>query len=88
MRLYIFQLREGGSRGGRGSNDNCSTTNFTMNLMTKRISANGNTNDSTSSTNAHSVVSDITDRCSQNGRSFGRGVYNNNIYARTECQTH
>ena len=43
------------------------------------VSKNGNTaNDNMTTTNDNSVVSEITERGSQNGRSFGRGAYGNN----------
>jgi len=81
MRSYVLQLREGGrgGRGGRGDNrtgDN-STTNRTSSSV---VSANNNNNDSNdnATTTGNSVVSEITERGSQNGRSFGRGAYNNN----------
>jgi hypothetical protein len=38
----------------------------------------GNGNDNNTTANDHSIVSEITERGSQNGRSFGRGAYNNN----------
>ena len=45
--------------------------------MTSGVTA---TNETTTAaaTNDHSVVSDITERGSQNGRSFGCGAYTNN----------
>ena len=77
MRNIVLQMREGGGRGGRGGNDNRSSTNSTATATrtTSVVSTNDNDN---ATTNDQSVVSEITERGSQNGRSFGRGAYNNN----------
>jgi hypothetical protein len=82
-RSYVLQLREGG-RGGRGRGDrnqNDSNANrTTSSVATNNNNKNGNSNDSSNGNNVstnNSVVSEITERGSQNGRSFGRGVYNN-----------
>ena len=78
MRSVVLRMREGfGSigRGGGGGNERRSPTN-TTNRTTSGVSAIENSN---SNENAEaSVVSEITERGSQNGRSFGRGTYNNN----------
>ena len=72
MRSYVLQLRDG--RGGRGRGDQGSTTNRTT---TSSVAAANTTSETTNATNAdQSVVSEITERGSQNGRSFGRGAYN------------
>jgi hypothetical protein len=84
MRSYVLQLREGG-RGGRGRGDGNSNLHSTTNRSTNSVATgNNNSSDNNSNSNTNnvptdqSVVSDITDRGSQNGRSFGRGAYNNN----------
>jgi hypothetical protein len=84
MRSYVLQLREGG-RGGRGRGDGSSNSHGTTNRTTSSVTTgNTNTSDNNNSNSNNvtptdqSVVSDITDRGSQNGRSFGRGAYNNN----------
>ena len=84
MRSYVLQLREGG-RGGRGRGDGSSNSHSTTNRSTNSVATgNNNSSDNNSNSNTNnvptdqSVVSDITDRGSQNGRSFGRGAYNNN----------
>ena len=77
MRNYVLQLREvGGPGGGRGNADNRSITSSMVNRMTSGVTATNKT--TTAAANDHSVVSDITGRGSQNGRSFGRGAYTNN----------
>jgi hypothetical protein len=78
MRLYVLQLRDGG-RGGRGRRDP-SYLGTNMNRTTSGVSAtNTNSVDSANTTNVpadQSVVSEISERGSQNGRGFGRGAYN------------
>ncbi len=78
MRSYVLQLRDGG-RGGRGRSDQ-SYQGSNTNRTTSGVSAtNTNPIDSTNTTNAsadQSVVSEISERGSQNGRGFGRGAYN------------
>ena len=77
--IAIFQLRNGkscGGRGGRGNTDNQSTTS-TTNQTTSAVSATDDNNNNNNVNDAY-VVSEITERGSQNGRSFGRGAYNNN----------
>jgi hypothetical protein len=82
MRSYVLQLREGG-RGGRGRGDrnqNDVNANRTTSSVATNNYNNGNSNDSSNGNNIsanNSVVSEITERGSQNGRSFGRGAYNN-----------
>ena len=77
MRSYILQLREGGRGGcGRGDRNQTNSTNRTVGSAT----ATNNTNNDYAANNVQadqSVVSEITERGSQNGRSFGRGAYNN-----------
>ena len=77
MRSYILQLREGGRGGhGRGDRNQTNSTNRTVGCTT----ATNNTNNDKATNNVpadRSVVSEITERGSQNGRSFGRGAYNN-----------
>ena len=80
MRGVVLQMREGGGRGGRGPNDTRSLTNSATQRTASVVSVTGSTanaNDNTP-TNDNSVVSEITERGSQNGRSFGRGAYGNN----------
>ena len=84
MRSYVLQLREGG-RGGRGRGDGSSNSHSTTNRSTSSVTTGNNNSSSDNNTSNHnnvltdqSIVSDITDRGSQNGRSFGRGAYNNN----------
>jgi hypothetical protein len=70
----VLRMRDGsgsGGRGGRGGNDNRSST-------TSGVSATETNNDNNGNAPDASVVSEITERGSQNGRSFGRGAYNNN----------
>ena len=80
MRSYVLQLREGG-RGGRGNRgDNRSGNNTSTNRTTSSVSTTNNnneSNDNATTGGGNSVVSEITERGSQNGRSFGRGAYNN-----------
>ena len=77
MRRVVIQMRDG-NNSGRGGNNNRSTTSNT-NRTTSGVSANNNTNDdNNTASNEASVVSDMTERGSQNGRSFGRGAFNNN----------
>lgn len=84
MRSYVLQLREGGrgSRGGRG--DGNSNSNNPNNRSTSSVTTNNNNNSANDNSNPNnaptdqSIVSDITERGSQNGRGFGRGAYNNN----------
>ena len=78
MRGVALRMREGNGsagRGGRGGNDSRSPTNGT-NRTTGGVSATEYNN--SNETAEASVVSEITERGSQNGRSFGRGAYNNN----------
>ena len=75
MRSYVLQLRDGG-RGGRGRGSSQSDTN-TNRTASSVAATNNNTNDNANTTADQSVVSEITERGSQNGRSFGRGAYNN-----------
>ena len=78
MRSYVLQLRDGG-RGGRGRSDP-SYLGTNTNRTTSGVSAtNTNSVDSANTTNVpadQSVVSEISERGSQNGRGFGRGAYN------------
>ena len=75
MRSVVLRMREGNGSGSRGGNESRSPTNGT-NCTTSGVTATENSN---SNGNAEaSVVSEITERGSQNGRSFGRGAYNNN----------
>ena len=78
MRSIVLKMREGGGRGGgRGGNTGGrSTTDSTTNRTTSVVSTN-NTDDNVTAAE-QSVVSEITGRGSQNGRSFGRGAYSNN----------
>ncbi|KAI2495964.1 hypothetical protein MHU86_18531 [Fragilaria crotonensis] len=82
MRSYVLQLREG-CRGGHGRGDrnqNYGNANRTTSSVATNNNDNGTSNDSSNGNNVsanNSVVSEITERGSQNGRSFGRGAYNN-----------
>jgi hypothetical protein len=80
MRGVVLRMRDDTTgRGGRGGTDSRSSANSTTNRTTSAVSASGNTEaNANATTNDQSVVSDITERGSQNGRSFGRGAYNNN----------
>jgi hypothetical protein len=69
-------MRESGGRGGRGGNDTRLLTNSTAQRTASFV--NGGTTNKNATTNDSSVVSKITERGSQNGRSFGRGAYGNN----------
>ncbi|KAI2497401.1 hypothetical protein MHU86_9792 [Fragilaria crotonensis] len=67
-----------GGRGNRG--DNRSGNNTSTNRATSSVSTTNNnneSNDNATTGGGNSVVSEITERGSQNGRSFGRGAYNN-----------
>ena len=78
MRGVVLRMCKGNGsagRGGRGGNDSHSPTNNT-NRTTSGVSATDSNNGN--KTAEASVVSEITERGSQNGRSFGRGAYNNN----------
>ena len=81
MRSYVLQLQDGG-RGDRGRSDHSyqSYQGSNANRTTSGVSAtNTNPYDSANTTNApadQSVVSEISERGSQNGRGFGRGAYN------------
>ena len=81
MRSYVLQLRDGG-RDGRGRSDQSyqSYQGSNTNRTTSGVSAtNTNPIDSANTTNApadQSVVSEISERGSQNGRGFGRCAYN------------
>ena len=80
MRSYVLQLRNGGGQGrnnSRGNAENRSTASTNASRTTSGVAA-GNNNDAPSGSADHSVVSDITERGSQNGRSFIRGAYNKN----------
>ena len=74
MRSVVPQMREGGGRGGNTGGR--STTDSTTNRTSSVVSTN-NTDDNVTAAE-QSVVSEITDRGSQNGRSFGHGAYSNN----------
>ena len=78
MQHAVLQMRDG-NNGGRGGNNNRSTTS-TTNCTTSGVSANGNNanKDNNTVSNEASVVLEMTERGSQNGRSFGRGAYSNN----------
>ncbi len=79
MRSYVLQLREG-SRGGRGRSDRSQSDNNANRTASSVAATNNNTYDSNNGNNVsanQSVVSEITERGSQNDRSFGRGAYNN-----------
>jgi hypothetical protein len=73
-------MRESGGRGGRGCNDTRSRTNSTAQRTASVVSVNGGTTNENATPNDSSVVSEITERGLQNGRSFGchRGAYGNN----------
>ena len=76
MRRVVIQMRDG-NNGGRGGNDNRSTTS-TINRTTSGVSANGNANDENNiASNEASVVSDMAEQGLPNGRSFGRGADSN-----------
>ena len=74
MRSYVLQLREGG-RGGRGRGDQ-NQSDRTGGSATATNNATGSTNNNNASNNQQSIVSEISERGSQNGRGFGRGAYN------------
>jgi hypothetical protein len=79
MRSYVLQLREGG-RGGRGRGERSQSDNNASRTASSVAETDNNTNDTNNGNNVstdQSVVSEITERGSQNGRSFGHGVYNN-----------
>jgi hypothetical protein len=79
MRSYVLQQREGG-RGGRGRGERSQSDNNASRTASSVAATNNNTNDTNNGNNVstdQSVVSEITERGSQNGRSFGRGAYNN-----------
>ncbi|KAI2498915.1 hypothetical protein MHU86_15543 [Fragilaria crotonensis] len=81
MQSYVLQLRECGRGCGDGSSNCHSTTNRSTSSVTtgNNNSSDNNTSNPNNFPTDQSVVSDITDRGSQNGRSFGRrGAYNNN----------
>ena len=78
MRGVVLQMRKSGSRGGRGCNATQSLTNSTAQRTASFVSVNSGTTNENATTNYSSVVSEITERGSQNGRSFGRGAYGNN----------
>jgi hypothetical protein len=79
MQSYVLHLREGGC-GGRGRGER-SQSNSNANRTASSVAAtNNNANNSNNGNHVpadQSVVSEITERGSQNGRSFGRGAYNN-----------
>ena len=83
MQGVVLQMREGGGRGGRGGNANRSRTNSTAQRTARVVLVNGNTLNQNATTNDNSVISKITERGLQNGRSFGRGAYGNNLHERT-----
>jgi hypothetical protein len=74
MRGVVLQMRESDGHGGRGGNDNRLLTNSTAQRTASVVSANGSTFNKSASTNDNSVVSEVTDRGLQNGRTFGRGA--------------
>ena len=77
MRSYVLQLRDGG-RGGRGRGDRNQTNNTNRTVGSATATNNTNNDNATNNVPAdQSVVSEITERGYQNGRSFGRGAYNN-----------
>ena len=79
MRSYVLQLREGG-RGGRdrGDRNQTNSTNRTVGSATATNNTTTNDNASNNVPTDQSVVSEITERGSQNGRGFlDRGTYNN-----------
>jgi hypothetical protein len=79
MRGIVLQMRESGGRGARGGNDNQSLTNSTaQHTASSVVSVNNSTANENATTNDNSVVSEITERGLQNGRSFGRGAHGNN----------
>ena len=80
MRSYVIQLREGGRGGGRGRSDRSHDDNRTAGSVaaTNTTQTTGAQGTAANNTTDQSVVSDITERGSQNGRGFGRGAYNNN----------
>jgi hypothetical protein len=80
MRGVVLRMRDGNGtsgRGGRGGNENRSQSSGT-NRTTSGVSATETSNDNGNGNAEASVVSEITERGSQNGRSFGRGAYSNN----------
>ena len=75
MRSSVLQLREGG-RGGRGRNDrNQSDRTVGSAIATNNTASNEFANNNASG-DQQSVVFEISERGSQNGRGFGRGAYN------------
>jgi hypothetical protein len=78
MRGVVFQMPESGGCGGRGGNDTRSLTNSTAQRTASVVSVTGGTTNENAMTNDCSVVSEITERGSQNSRSCGRGAYDNN----------
>ncbi len=78
MRSYVLQLRDGG-RSDRGRGDQSYQASNANRSTSSLSAANTSSNDATYTTNVtadQSVVSEILERGSQNGRSTGRGVYN------------
>ena len=76
MRSYVLQLREGG-RGGRGRGDRGTNASRPSNSVSAAATSPSEVPTSTTNGQAdQSIVSDISERGSQNGRSFGRGAYN------------
>jgi hypothetical protein len=84
MRGIVLQMREGGGRGDCGGNDNQLLTKSTAQRTASAVSVNGCTANDNATTNDNSVVSEITERGSQNGRgSFGHSAYGNKQHKQT-----
>jgi hypothetical protein len=74
MRSYVMQLREG--RGGRGRGDQSQHGDSVRNASSTTATTTNEAGSPPGRPADQSIVSDITERGSQNGRSFGRGAYN------------
>ena len=61
MRGVVLQMRESGSRGGRGGNDKLSLTISTAQRTASVVSGNGSTANENATTSDNSVVSEITE---------------------------
>jgi hypothetical protein len=75
MRSYVLQLREGG-RGGRDRGDRNQSDRTVGSATATNNTTSNNANNNVSS-DQQSIVSEISERGSQNGRGFGRGAHNN-----------
>ena len=74
MRSYVIQLQEGGRGGGRGRGGHDDSRTVGSVAATITTQGTGAQSTTANNTNDQSVVSDITERGSQNGR----GAYTNN----------